>query len=78
METEVKAREVRLRRTARRHGLTLERSRARRADAPGVGTYALTKVVGTGSTRRVMGVAGDPDTFGLSLSQVEAYLGEVD
>jgi len=75
MTSETKAREARLRRAARRDGLVLERCRARLADAPGFGTYALTKVVGAGRTRRVMVVAGDPATgYGLSLSDVEAYL----
>ncbi len=74
---EHKAREARIRRASWRHGLKLERNRARRADAPGYGTYALTKVVGTGSTRRVMVVAGDPTTFGLDLDQVEDYLKEM-
>ncbi len=59
---ELKAREVRLRRAARRHGLVLERSRIRDPHAPGHGTYALIRVVGHGNTRRVMLVAGEPDT----------------
>lgn len=71
---EQKSREVRLRRAARRHGLVLERCRARHAGAPGFGTYALTKTVGTGNTRRVHVVAGDPDAYGLTLDDVEQYL----
>lgn len=74
MDHETKARENRSRRAAFRHGLKLERNRVRDPNAVGYGTYALTKVVGVGSTRRVLVVAGDPISYGLSLNQVEAYL----
>jgi hypothetical protein len=77
MTSETKAREARLRRAARRHGLVLERCRARLADAPGFGTYALTKVLGAARNRRVMLVAGDLTGYGLTLDDVEHHLNRV-
>ena len=77
MTSETKAREARLRRAARRHGLVLERCRIRNPHAPGFGTYALTKVIGIGNNRRVLLVAGDDTGYGLTLDAVEDHLTEV-
>ncbi|MFE0532042.1 hypothetical protein ACFW0V_31015 [Micromonospora parva] len=68
-DSATKVRENRLRRAARRQGLTLEKSRSRDPKALDFGTYHLRdesgKVIAKGGTRAA---------YGLSLDQVEEQL----
>lgn len=77
MATE-KSREDRLRRTAARRGLLLEKCRRRDPLAIGYGTYQLIKAENdSGHWRSRTIVAGDRDgNYGLSLDEVESYLNQ--
>ena len=64
-----RAREERLRRHARRHGLRLVKSRSRRPDAIDFGGFMIVE-----PTRGVVLAGGSPHPFSLSLEDVEACL----
>jgi hypothetical protein len=67
MDNDEKAREVRLRNKAQRHGQVLRRSRSRSTDAPEYGKYRLYSV---SKSRRIE----HPATGWLTLDQIETEL----
>jgi hypothetical protein len=64
-----RAREVRLRRHARRHGLALVKSSSRKPGAIDFGGFMIVE-----PTRGVVLAGGSPHRFSLSLEDVEACL----
>jgi len=72
------SKENRLRRTAARRGLRLEKCRRRDRLAIGFGTYQLVRVDNSSGNWRAQEVvaSGHPDGYGLTLDQVEKALNE--